>query len=133
LSARCYVITLAVLLLAACNSYEGTYSPSCVAFAGSNIVLTNGRFTWEKFTDAVVVDDEGNVVNQFPGYPMQGSYRIEGRTVHMKATSGEPLADMYLHEHNDRQFLLTEEQSKAWNDTGEIAQCALVLGGNDRN
>lgn len=128
-----FAITLVACLLAGCVSHEGTYSPACVAYAGSNIELTDGEFIWEKFTDSVLVDEDGQVVNQFPGYPMHGSYRVEGQTVYMESASGDSLPNMYLHRDGDRQYLLTAEQSESWEKTGKYADCALVLGGNSGN
>lgn len=116
--------------ISGCVSYDGTYSPGCVAHAGSKIHLSDGQFVWEKFTDSVVVDDSGNVVNQFPGYPMQGSYRLEGQILHLEASSGKPLANMHLQQHNERNYLLTVEQFEAWEKTGTYAECALVHGGS---
>lgn len=129
MNARHVLTSLAACVLASCISHEGTYSPACIAYAGSNINLSDGKFVWEKFTDALVVDDEGNVVNQFPGYPMRGSYSIEGETVSMKPASGEAIENMYLHRHDDRYYLLTAEQIEEWESTGNFAECALILGG----
>jgi len=53
--------------------------------------------------------------------------------VHMETASGEPLDNMYLHRHDDRNYLLTIEQSEAFEKTGKVAECALVLGGNRRS
>ena len=131
--ARSFAIILISCLLAACISHEGTYSPSCIAFAGNTIELSDGQFVWEKFTDALVLDDDGNVVDQFPGYPMRGSYRIEGQTVHMVSVAGEALPDMHLHQREDGQYLLTTEQFEALEQTAEVAECALVLGGHRRD
>ena len=117
-------------LLAACVSHEGKYSPACVAYTGSNIELRSGQFVWEKFTDSVVVDDNGEIVNQFPGYPMQGRYRIDGQAVLMESAAGESLATMYLHQQDHRDYLLTAEQHEAWESGSTSAECALVLGGN---
>ena len=133
MSLRVYTIALIATLLCACAVHDGTYSPGCIAYEGSNIRLSEGQFTWERFTDSVVVDDDGNVVNQFAGYPMQGSYRIEGQTVYLQADSAKPLADMYLHRHDDRQYLLTAGQLEAWQQSGEFEDCALVLGGYSDN
>jgi hypothetical protein len=121
---------IASCLLAACASHEGRYSPACMAYEGNNIELHDGQFVWGKFTDSVVVDDDGKIVNQFPGYPMQGSYRIDGQTVIMETAAGDALADMYFHQDKDRHYLLTAEQLTAWERTGEYDDCALVLGGN---
>lgn len=125
--ARYSICILAACLLSACASHEGVYSPACAAFAGSSITLHDGRFVWEKFTDSVIVDDDGKTVNQFPGYPMQGSYSIDGGAVEMESSAGESLATMYLHRHNRRQYLLTAEQHAAWKEHVAPAACALVL------
>lgn len=126
---RHWVTGLVAVLLASCASHEGTYSPSCVAYAGSNIELDSGQFVWEKFTDSVVVNDDGEVVNQFPGYPMQGSYRIDGESMFLELASSEAVATMYLLQHDGRSYLLTAEQKEVWQSKGEVADCALVLGG----
>ena len=104
-----------------------------MAYAGSNVELSNGKFTWEKFTDAVVIDDAGDVVNQFPGYPLEGSYRTEGQTLHMESVSGEALSSMYFLQHDNREYLLTAEQFEVLGETGEFDECALVLGGYQDN
>ena len=129
MSPRLIVTLLIAVSFCGCASHEGTYSPSCIAYEGSNVSLSDGKFVWEKFTDSVVVDDAGKVVNQFPAYPMRGSYRIEGHTLYLEAASGESLANMYLRQRNERQYLLTAEQFEAWEKAGQAATCALVLGG----
>ena len=117
------------LLLLGCATQEGTYSPGCMAYAGSSIRLDNEQFFWEKFTDSVVVDESGDVVNQFPGYPMSGRYRVDGQKVYLDTTAGEPIASMYLQQHDERDYLLTAEQFQALGETGKYDDCALVLGG----
>jgi len=104
-----------------------------MAYAGSNIELSDGKFEWEKFTDAVVIDDTGKVVNQFPGYPLQGSYRTAGEILHMESASGEAMSNMFILQRDDREYLLTVEQFKALGETGEFDKCALVLGGYQDN
>ena len=90
-----FIVTLAVsvLLLAGCVSHDGTYSPACIAYAGSKITLSDGEFVWEKFTDEVVVNDAGETVDRFPGYPMRGTYRIYGQRVLMESSDGEAIED----------------------------------------
>ncbi len=119
---------LILFLLAGCSSYDGLYSPACRAYAGDTIKLNEGEFVWEKFTDEVIVDDEGKVENQFPGYPMQGTYRIAGQMVSFKSASGDVLEIMHLRQCNNRHYLLTKEQFEAYTKTGECAECALALG-----
>ncbi len=127
---RIILCTLTAILLFGCVSHEGTYLPDCIAYAGSNIILDDGQFVWEKFTDSVVVDEDGEIVNQFPGYPMRGSYRIDGQTLYMESGAGETMDKMYLHRRDNRQYLLTAEQFEAWQTTGKHADCALMLDGN---
>ncbi len=121
---------MTAVFLVACVSHEGTYSPDCISYAGSNISLGDWQFVWEKFTDEVVVDEDGKIVNQFPGFPMRGSYRIEGQIVHMDSAAGDAMKKMYLHSRDNRQYLLTAEQFDAWQKTGEQADCALMLNGD---
>ncbi len=126
---RLVLTALVSILLFGCKSYDGTYSPSCVAFAGNKISLNNGEFVWEKFTDMVVLDDDGNSINQFPGYPMQGTYRIEGQTVIMESAAGEKIQNMYLQMSNESLHLLTADELKSLGETGEYPYCSLVLDG----
>ena len=121
------VIAFSAGLLAGCVSHEGTYAPSCIAYAGSNITLTAGEFVWDKFTDEVIVNDDGEVVDQFPGYPLRGTYRINGQIVLMTSGDGEVLERMYLQRRDADSYLYTAEQFEHWKTTGEHAKCALVL------
>ena len=116
-----------------CATHEGTYSPGCMAYAGSTISLNDGQFTWEKFTDEVTVDDGGEVINPFPGYPLHGSYRIEGQTVYMESDAGEVMDNLYLREHDRRYYLLTSKQREVAEKTGNFDECALTLGGMSDN
>ncbi len=122
--------TLTAAILVGCVSHEGTYSPGCIAYAGSTISLSDGQFVWEKFTDSVIVDDDGEIINQFPGFPMRGRYRIDGQTLYMESNDGDSLEEMYLHRRDNRQYLLTAEQFEAWETTGKHADCSLLLDGN---
>ena len=126
---RLVLAALVSILLFGCKSYDGTYSPSCVAFAGNKISLNSGEFVWEKFTDMVVLDDEGNSINQFPGYPMLGTYRVEGQTLIMESAAGETMPNMYLQERDESLHLLTADELKSLGETGEFPYCSLVLGG----
>ena len=130
MSPRNIATVLIAVMVSGCVSHEGTYSPDCIAYAGSNISLSDGQFVWEKFTDEVIVDDDGEIVNQFPGYPMRGSYRIEGQTVYMESNAGEPIEKMYVHRRDNRQYLLSAGQFEAWENTGMYADCALMLDGD---
>ena len=120
MSIRPLTFVLAALLVG-CKAIEGTYEPGCIAYEGDRITLSGGRFEWGKFTDQVVLDDDGNIVNQFPGYPKSGSYRIDSETLHL--SSGDVL---HLRSHEGRYVLLTDAQFATQESTGEIDACALV-------
>lgn len=115
----------ALLALAGCAAQEGTFSPSCPAFAGSLLELKDGQFTWTKFTDEVVVDADGKKVDRFPGFPLTGTYRVDGDEVSLTTSTGESLDRFYLHEVGDELYLYTAKEFDHLEKTGEAAKCAL--------
>ncbi len=121
------IIAFAGVLLTGCVSHDGTYAPSCTAFAGSEITLSDGTFVWEKFTDEVVLNDDGEKVDPFPGYPRRGTYRINGQIVRMTTGAGESMENMFLHRHEGSRYLYTAAQFEHWQATGTPADCPLVL------
>jgi hypothetical protein len=114
-------------------SFDGSFSPGCMSYEGSIIQLRDGRFTCAKFTDQVVVDSDGKVVNQFPGYPKHGRYRIDGQVVSLETNDSERLPDFYLHRDGRRHLLLTGEQQEDWQESGNFAECALTLEPDSAN
>jgi len=129
------ILTAALVLSVSfgCASSEGTYSPGCIAYAGSTIRLNEGTFTWEKFSDEVIVGDDGEVINPFPGYPLHGRYRIDGQTLYMESDTGEVMDTLYFRKHARRNYLLTSKQRAAADETGVFDECALTLGGMSDN
>ena len=122
---RSIFLAAMALFLIACTSIEGTYLPACEAYAGSKITLADGRFHWSKFTDQVVVDDDGNEVNQFPGFPREGDYQIEGQAVTLTPDSGQPAETLYLFEEPGAIYLLTAREKAGIEAGGERPKCAL--------
>lgn len=127
--AKIPAVVCVALLAGACVSIEGRYSPDCIAFAGDTIDLAGGRFEWDKFTDQVRTDGEGKVVDAFPEYPKQGSYRVDGDRLSMTSDSGETLPVFYLVRSGDRSYLYTQDQYSAREQGGKPARCPLVRGG----
>jgi hypothetical protein len=125
-SLRLAVVIIAVLL-SGCLPHEGTYLPGCIAYVGDKITLGDGQFVWEKFTDERSVNEQGEIIDPFPGYPMKGSYRIDGQTVHLVPESGAAPQPMYLQDEGGRHYLLTVDEFAAWEATGSYAECALLL------
>jgi len=109
----------------------GTYSPSCVAFEGNTIELSNSRFTWDKFTDEVTVDDAGNEVDPFPGFPVRGTYTIEADVVSLTTDVGELAAELHLVRRPGQVYLLTAREFEAWQRDGTVPDCALLLGAGE--
>ena len=130
----CKIVTvLAGFIVAGCASHEGEYSPGCIAYAGSTITLDGGRFVWERFTDQVKVDEEGRVVDPFPGYPKRGTYTIDGQTVYLASNNGTTLDTFYLHERDGAHLLLTAEENASWQQTGRYSDCVLTLNSATAN
>ena len=117
---------LTALVLCGCKDIEGHYVPDCAAFAGDTIVLESGRFTWDRFTDEVRVDEDGNHIDPFPGFPKSGDYVMQGDRLEMRV-DGEDAAEIYhLQSHDGRFYLLTEAQANRYAEEGVVERCALV-------
>ena len=122
-----HIIILASVLLAACKTPAGTFEPACEAFAGDRITLRQSGFIWEKFTDVRQVDDDGNLIAPFPGFPKQGRVDRQGAELNMIATDGAVLPTMWLHETDGQVFLLTEQQRAELEGGQPMDECALKL------
>ena len=115
-----------VALLSGCKAVDGVYMPDCVAFEGNRITLSGGEFIWEKFSDQVIVDDDGNVINQFPDYPRVGTYRVRGQDLELNFAADDAVETMQIHERYGRLSLLTADEVAEWQRTGRYAQCVLT-------
>ena len=105
----------------------GMYAPSCVAFEGNTIELTDQRFTWDKFTDEVTVNDAGNTVDPFPGFPVRGTYTTDNDVLHLTTDVGELAAVLHLVRRPGQIYLLTDAEFEAWQEGGAVPNCALLL------
>ena len=116
-----------IVTCSACASWEGDYLPGCIAYEGDRIELMNGEFTWDKFSDQVILDDEGNRVDQFPGYPIHGSYREEDGTLFLTSSSGNDIGKLHLIKNDGRNYLLTPAQFKSWIENHTLDDCTLTI------
>jgi hypothetical protein len=124
---RLALVFLACTFLAACNSLEGTFEPACIAFEGDKVVFADGRFEWHKFTDERLVDDNGNAIDPFPGYPLTGRYKVSNALVEFVAAEGAGPDDMFLFERNSDVYLLTRKQNDAVLAGEGLPACPLRL------
>lgn len=124
---RLLAMLLIVSSLAGCRAIEGDFAPGCMAYAGDRISLHDGRFSWDRFTDARRVDDDGQTVDPFPDFPKTGAYTLSDNRVDLES-GGELLASWYLHEDGSRMLLLSADQEAAWAASGQYPECPLVRG-----
>jgi hypothetical protein len=122
---RLKCLALCAVVLTACTSIDGVYLPACEAYAGSKITLSGGRFHWSKFTDQVEIDDEGNVVEPFPGFPLEGDYEVSERKVTLTPDSGQRAETLYLLEEKGHVYLLTAREKAEMQAGGVPPKCAL--------
>ena len=119
-------LVLVAVLSSGCASIDGTYAPDCTAYAGDEIVLSGGRFSWAKFTDAIPVDDDGNPEDPTPGYPKHGVYEVDGAELRMTGDDGERMPLMHLVEQGGKHYLLTAEQAETLKTPGDMPDCPLM-------
>jgi hypothetical protein len=119
------------LFISACANHEGMYEPACIAYQGDKIELRDGRFTWQRYTDERTVDEAGNVVEPFPGFPKAGSYRVAADKLELVTEDNVRLDDWFIVEHAGKRYLLDAEQHKAFLDGGELPKCALAFTAAD--
>lgn len=130
MSPRTVLFSGSLFLLAACASHSGVYTPDCIAYAGDRLELDNGRFTWDKFTDQLEINEAGERVDPYPDYPARGRYLVDGDELTFVAETDVSLPVLYLVERGRRLYLLTERQYRAWQESGNFPNCALLRGGH---
>ena len=113
-------------LLSACKSIDGTYRPGCIAYEGSEIVLQDGNFTKNRFTDQVALDDDGQVVDPFPDYPQEGGYRVDRQFLYLTFEHDGSTETMHIDEHGGRIVLLTESEFDHLRQGGRPDDCVLA-------
>ena len=119
-------VAIVAAAVAGCAGLDGLYAPACATFEGEAIELDGGRFVVHRFTDTVEFDDDGNVINQFPGYPVRGDYQVEGNALLMRADDGTEMPRRYLARVGSERWLLTRPEYDEWTRDGSIGPCTLV-------
>ena len=113
------------VILCGCSSIEGLYLPACTAYEGDEIQLTEGRFTWRRFTDQRTVDAQGQLVDPFPGYPKSGIYEYNDPVLILTPDSDSENVGFFLMEEKRGVFLLTGAEKQRYDIDGQIPECAL--------
>lgn len=125
-AARRAILAGALLVVAAgCRSLDGDYRPDCVAFAGDEVTIAGETFTWDKFTDALRVDDEGNVIDPYPAYPKEGRLVTDGDLLRFLDAAGSEIAVRHAVPREDALVLLDAEEYEAFRETGAWPDCPL--------
>ncbi|RZV33879.1 MAG: hypothetical protein EX272_14010 [Chromatiales bacterium] len=121
----------ALALLCACSSIDGLYAPACVAYEGDEIELIEGRFTWRRFTDERRVDEQGQPIDPFPGYPKQGIYEYRDPVLILTPDSDSENVGFFLMDEKSGVFLLTGAEKQRYDIDGQVPECALRRAGED--
>ena len=119
-------LIIAGSVVTGCANHDGLYRPGCIAYAGNTVELQGDRFVLDRFTDAVRVDDSGNVIDPYPEYPKRGRYSLNGKTLSMTTESGERLDNMHLLQNDGVFVLLTDSEHDAWKNAGSLPDCVLT-------
>lgn len=112
-------------LLVACANHQGLYEPGCAAYEGDILKLTGSRFEWQRFTDERIVNDSGEVVPPFPGFPKSGTYRVTEDKLQLVTDDNVQLEDWLIVDHAGHRYLLDANQHNAFVDNGDLPECAL--------
>lgn len=121
-----FSVLCAALFVASCASnVDGMFEPACIAYEGDRIALLDGRFEWQRFTDQIVVDENGDKVNAFPGYPLVGTYELQNERVSLIPDGSAETRERYLLEHRNELYLLTYDENEAVLDGEKMPICAL--------
>lgn len=118
------------LIAAGCDDFDGEYLPDCAAHAGDRVTIEGTRFSWDRFTDAVRVDDDGNRIDAFPNYPKSGSISAADGKMRFVDDAGEEIAMRHVVVRDGVIALLTEAEHGQWETTGNWPDCPLSTAGS---
>lgn len=113
------------VILCGCSSIDGLYVPACTAYEGDEIQLVEGRFTWRRFTDERRLDEQGQPVDMFPGYPKSGVYEYSEPVLILTPDGDAENTGFFLLDEKRGTFLLTGAEKQRYDIDGQIPECAL--------
>lgn len=121
------ILLLLTLSFVACASHEGVYEPACIAYEGDRLSLVAGRFEWQRFTDERIVNEAGEAVAPFPGFPKSGTYKVADGRLQLTADDNVRLDDWFTIDHAGQRYLLDAKQHNAFLADGDLPDCVLKL------
>ena len=121
---RLLPVSIAVFLCS-CTTVDGFYTPSCVAYEGSEIELSADRFTWRRFTDERKLDEHGQPLEPFPGFPKTGRYEEHGSRIDLIPEDGSPVVRLHVKVESKETYLLTDAENDGLLEDGKMPECAL--------
>jgi len=89
------------------------------------LTLAGSRFEWQRFTDERIVNESGEVVPPFPGFPKSGTYRVTEEKLQLVTDDNVRLEDWFTVDHAGHRYLLDAKQHNAFLDNGKLPECAL--------
>ena len=116
---------LIAVFLCSCTTVDGLYTPSCVAYEGSEIELSADRFTWRRFTDERKLDEHGQPLESFPDFPKTGRYESHGSRIDLIPEDGSPAVRFHVKVESKDTYLLTDAEADGLRSGGEMPECAL--------
>jgi len=109
------------------TSIDGRYEPGCAAYAGDIVTLENGAFSWDRYTDAIRLDENDRPIDPFPGYPISGSYEVDGDRVTFDGGAESAPGPLFIRRTADGTVhLLSAEQIDDWDGTANSDACVLT-------
>lgn len=129
--AKRLMILFVGVILCGCSSIEGLYVPACTAYEGDEIQLVEGRFTWRRFTDERMLDEQGQPVDPFPAYPKSGVYEYSEPVLILTPDGDSENTGFFLLDEKRGVYLLTGAEKQRYDIDGEIPECALRRTADD--
>ena len=116
-----------IALCAGCKQVDGVYYPRCAAFEGDKLVLREGTVVWDRFTDQIIIDADGNEIDKFPEFPKAGRYTLDGDLLQLSFDDGKVTKTLHVRRSGERILLLNDENLAEFQQTGRHSECVLAL------
>lgn len=96
-----------------------------MAYEGDEIELEDSRFTWRRFTDQRHIDENGEPVDAFPGFPKTGRYVYHDAQLDLIPDDGQAMVSFYIQNESRSKYLLTTTENAQFEHDRIMPECAL--------